>query len=130
MPEVDLAAEVFLRNLVHASDIRFRGRCRAPANLGTEAEKVVAAVGIARHVWILADHEPNVNLVGVVRVCRYIQNFTISYSSFLAVDVLIYAYELWGWCASGNGVVLGMISWEQSPRKGSAPGNDFLGTIS
>ena len=46
MPEVDPAAEVFLRNLVHASDIRFRGRCQAPANLGTEAEKVVAAVGI------------------------------------------------------------------------------------
>jgi hypothetical protein len=86
------------------------GVVRRPANLGTEAERVVVAVGIARHVWTLADHEPNVNLVGVVRICRYIQNFTISHSSFLVVDVLIYAYELWGWCASGNGVVLGMIS--------------------
>ena len=66
-----LLPKYFLRNLVHASDIRFRGRCQAPANLGTEAEKVVAAVGIARHVWTLADHEPNVNLVGVVRICRY-----------------------------------------------------------
>jgi hypothetical protein len=75
MPEVDPAAEVFLRNLVHASDIRFHGRCQAPANLGTEAERVVAAVGITRHVWALSDYEPNVNLVGVVRICRYIQNF-------------------------------------------------------
>jgi hypothetical protein len=60
MSEVDPAAEVLLRNLVHASDIQFRGRCQAPANLGTEAEKVVAAVGIARHVWTLADHEPEI----------------------------------------------------------------------
>ena len=93
IPEVDPAAEVFLRNLVHASDIRFCGRCQAPANLRTEAEKVVAAVGITRHVLALADHEPNVNLVGVVRICRYIQNFTISHSSFLVVDVLISAYD-------------------------------------
>ena len=93
MLEVDPAAEVFLRNLVHASDIRFCGRCQAPANLGTEAEKVVAAVGIARYIWALADHEPNVNLVGVVRICRYIQNFAIGHSSFLVADVLIYAYD-------------------------------------
>jgi hypothetical protein len=93
MPEVDPAAEVFLRNLIHTSDIRVRGRYQAPANLGTEAEKVVAAVGIARYVWTLADHEPNINLVGVVRIYRYIQNFTIGHSSFLVVDVLICAYD-------------------------------------
>jgi hypothetical protein len=93
MPEVDPTAKVFLRNLVHASDIRFRRRCQAPANLGTEAEKVVATVGVARHVWTLADHERNVNLVGVVGICWYIQNFTIGNSSFLVVDVLICTYD-------------------------------------
>jgi hypothetical protein len=93
MPEVDPAAEVFLRNLINACDIRFRRRCQVPANLGTEAEKLVTAVRIGRHVWTLADHEPNVNVVRVVRIWRYIQNFTIGRSSFLVVDVLICAYD-------------------------------------
>ena len=40
MPEVDPAAEVFLRNLVHASDIRLCGRCQAPADLSRLAHPV------------------------------------------------------------------------------------------
>jgi len=41
---------------------RFSGRCQAPADFGTEAEKVelVSAVAIARHIWALADLEPNI----------------------------------------------------------------------
>ncbi len=93
MPEVNPAGEVFLHDLVHASDVRLRGRCQAPANLLTEAEKEIAVIGIGRHAWTLADHELDINLVGGVRVRWYIQNFTISHSCFRVIDVLICAYN-------------------------------------
>lgn len=58
------------------------GRCPGAAHLGTKEEKVATAVGIAKHAWTIADHRSNVNVVGVVRFCGYIQTLPF----FIVVD--------------------------------------------